>query len=281
MLDILTFAEVDLMDDYRRKWHQLMVSSTPIQRDRATLVIKEVYKLCGLSSPEVIFCSSPYAVALVLTSLSDKEFPLHGILGNQFKLPLDLSTDIFPLLLSGDGWDQQDYLTYGWGVTESLIWSKLINKMACKIGGGIPKSIRQQLDGKLKGPLREFWGKKFPLREKIAKTVGQFICYHNLSIHQHYPEIRNDLQTKNWELWGAFWLSSYFNDWLISAAWLDYCINVLGYGNSFRDQWLLLKSLITDCGWLYLGDRFSIVCNYPTYIGHDRLKFTDGFVVNL
>ena len=50
-----------LIPIYRDKWINIALSTEPIDRQKATEVVKRAYALISLSEPEIIFCDSPYA----------------------------------------------------------------------------------------------------------------------------------------------------------------------------------------------------------------------------
>ena len=50
-----------LIPIYRDKWINIALSTEPIDRQKATEVVKRAYALISLSEPEIIFCDNPYA----------------------------------------------------------------------------------------------------------------------------------------------------------------------------------------------------------------------------
>jgi hypothetical protein len=114
------------------------------------------------------------------------------------------------------------------------------------------------------------------LRRKINT---QFQGDHML-IQQHVGLLREELFPLN--CYGNY-CSGKIELW--SGA-IDFCITVLGHGNS--QQWQLIESLIQSCGWIFPYSGLALVCARPTKVSVDMygslhaesepaLQYADGY----
>ena len=50
-----------LIPQLQAKWQSVSLSTEPIDRDRASAALREVYAVMGKPEPEIIFCDSPHS----------------------------------------------------------------------------------------------------------------------------------------------------------------------------------------------------------------------------
>ncbi|MGL5060470.1 MAG: DUF6745 domain-containing protein [Microcoleus sp.] len=68
MIEELTPEQEDLLLVYDEKWCEIMYSTEPIDREKASEAVKSAYRVIEEKEPEIIFCDSPYEAANLLMS---------------------------------------------------------------------------------------------------------------------------------------------------------------------------------------------------------------------
>ncbi|MDB9513243.1 hypothetical protein PN499_18785 [Kamptonema animale CS-326] len=85
-IDKLTPEQEALIPVYLEKWRQFARSTVPINREKATEVVKSAYALMNLKNPEIIFYDSPY--------LGFKNIPSQPVIQSIIKLRFELSVQL-------------------------------------------------------------------------------------------------------------------------------------------------------------------------------------------
>lgn len=60
MINKLTPEKKALIPSYLERWRNIVLSSEPIDRNKAVEVVEYMYSLVGRKTPKIIFCNSPY-----------------------------------------------------------------------------------------------------------------------------------------------------------------------------------------------------------------------------
>ncbi len=68
MIEKLTPEQEDLIIVYEDKWWEIMYSTEPIDREKASEAVKQAYLAIDEKEPEIIFCGSPYEAANLIMS---------------------------------------------------------------------------------------------------------------------------------------------------------------------------------------------------------------------
>jgi hypothetical protein len=72
-IEKLTSEQEALIPVYREKWRKIALSTEPIDQERATKAIKEMYTFLSKKEPEILFFSSPHeALELIMSMLRTK-----------------------------------------------------------------------------------------------------------------------------------------------------------------------------------------------------------------
>lgn len=60
MINKLTPEKKALIPFYLERWRNIVLSSEPIDRNKAVEIVEYMYSLVGIKTPKIIFCNSPY-----------------------------------------------------------------------------------------------------------------------------------------------------------------------------------------------------------------------------
>ncbi|MFQ4143472.1 DUF6745 domain-containing protein [Chlorogloeopsis sp. ULAP02] len=250
MLDQLTPEQENLILFYRQKWRKIALSTERINRQQATKAVKEIYKLCNLDEPEVIFCESPYeAMSKTLPKLEHLILqPLNWIflqlrLGvlKFFSVQRQIHIDNLALRRSSD------IHTH----IQTTLYFKFISQM---------KYIAQQL------------------KIDLADTI-------ELQIDTNITELYHQLTEQLGEKYDSNFIPA--ASFCSYCSWLDFWSSALHYKG---DQKLLhiFKLVAESCGWIFPYQRVAVVCDRPTNIrfdnqnrlhaeGEPAIQFADGY----
>ena len=292
MISELTAQQQSLIPVYRDKWRSLLLSTQPLNREKATIAIKQFYETMGKKEPQVNFFASQQQVVLSFLSLHPDELALelgtpllrlpmsYELLGqlnrqinlglwDKLKLELDLTPEIGLLLqimtlsfnqLSGELSEAQ--LRQIWG-----LWQKLSQQQFELLWQQQQAFVRQQLfqipGGQFLVELGEGvwqWGESIvsqfsqqPLVQEL-QTVMQ-------SISLPWLELAEGLDL----------LYSWFSSTVeaSSMALIDYSISVLGCEVD-QTQWLALQALISNCHTVVMFEKTCLVCDRPLKLSTDE-----------
>ncbi|MBF2009209.1 MAG: hypothetical protein IGS49_28145 [Chlorogloeopsis fritschii C42_A2020_084] len=250
MLDKLTPEQENLILCYQEKWRNIALSTERINRPQADLAVKEIYRLCNLDEPEVVFCESPYeAMSKTLPKLERLIIqPLHwgflqlrfGIL-NLFSPRKEIYIDNLALERSSDIYTH----------IQTTLYFQFILQM---------KDISQQL------------------QIDIADAI-------ELQINTNITELYHQLTEQLGEQYDSNFIPA--ASFCSYCSWLDYWSSGLNYSG---DQKLLqtFQLVAESCGWIFPYQRVAVVCDRPTKLcfdnqnrlhaeGEPAIQFADGY----
>jgi hypothetical protein len=238
---------------YQQNWQRRILSTEPIDKERALDTIVRAYSYCGYEQPEVIFCSSPRAAENMLfnqlqTSLKSgfKSALLHSFWVGEFQQGLitdELAEEINRLHEEDVAADR----IYNNGVVRGTL-------------GSLRNFIRKEI----------WWNQTIKRVEDIwnkygIRPTGDEICIHPQAL----------------ALEGG------------SAGSLEFCLVELDLSDGKSDEkegLEILKLLVENCGFIYPFGALCIVCDHPVHLALDSsgrlhseaeaaVKFSDGFEI--
>jgi hypothetical protein len=255
----LTAQQEALIDEYKRKWQLIVLSTNPIDRNKATQAIKAIYKqVKSLEYFDMYFFDSPLGVANL--SFLEKIYPTENW-GNSRKhnnLIRRVEDRLIRRSIPND------------------FFRDVILKLIEIIAKQIDIQLWHHVDKKLRfySPLWSILGylydaEKSSLIWKSAKPNNQ------MKLEHLWRFLANGLETP---------------DRKASVCCLfDFCISELQCVPD-ENLWNILKEFVTECGWTFFFQDFCFVCDRPIKIllneqnqPHSEIEsaiqFSDGFSI--
>lgn len=292
MISQITSEQQALIPVYRNKWRSLLLSTQPLNQEKATTTVKQFYRTLGKKDPQVNFFASQKQVVLSFLSSHPDEIALnlgapllrlpmsYELLGqlsqqinadlwDKLKLELDLTQEIALLLeLTTHFFNQlsrelsEAQLRQIW-----TVWHQLSQQQINALWQQQQAFIRQQLfqipGGQFLVELGESlwqWG------DSIATQLSQ------QPITQELQKIIEDLSLPWLELAESLeLLYNWFNTTVeaSSVALIDYCVTVLGC-NVNDTHWQALQSLVKNCNTVVMFENSCLVCDRPIKLSLDN-----------
>lgn len=252
MADIIsqiTPEQKALIPVYMEKWERIILSTKPIDCQKATEAIKVAYATVGRKKPVIIFCSSPFAALSRII-----EIQLSIQFGERLEALIDLYFDpYFQAMFKINYEIQKLYSSINNGYYS--LWDLM--EWQGKLLSNIQIIYRLMMTNKLR-----------------------LIAEDELSFYLH--KYRQNLYLNPLNCAGNY-ISGKVELW--SGA-IDYCVDVLNLYE--RKKWQVILSLIQECGWIFAFEGIAIVCDRPLKISlniHDYLHperkyaihFADGY----
>lgn len=307
--DKLTPEQEELIPVYRQKWREVTFSCEPISHNRAKEAIKEAYATMGKAEPEILFFSSPKALAEMMGQESPQRLArqlgtpwpisLQASLcdrietGLEKKLWQELQEHFFdqPLLMWRLGFQSSATLEYvnmwgemweEWGKERELIAWELYQ-------ASLRKQVSELPGGDLFLEMGDFFWKE--VGEPISQELEEIFWKPLMNLEP----IR--LWEEEWKpgIIGALNLA----DLAVKTGWnairdlstnpelIDFCINVLNCPYD-RQEWNSFQALVRECGSFMLFEKSCIICDRPTKLLFDEeerfhaeaepaIEFSDGY----
>ncbi|MBE9042389.1 hypothetical protein IQ235_16575 [Oscillatoriales cyanobacterium LEGE 11467] len=255
----LTPQQEAQLDAYKRKWQQVALSTTPIDKQNVKQAIEAIYEKTVSHELEIYFFDSPEKVANLsfLTRVYPQENwsnpkKLNNLirqvekdLSKKILLPRTLFENIQNPLLEA--------------ITRQLdieLWHHLERRLSFQ--SPISTVIHQELRGKEK--LSPIWKLAKPAQKKRLEGLWRFLSLANLQKPGY----------------------------LCSRCCIfDYCINELKCSVPEK-PWQILTTFVAECGWTFFFYDFCFTCDRPCKLILDEqnkphseneaaIQFSDGF----
>lgn len=255
LIEKLTPEQEALIPVYREKWRKIGLSTEPIDREKATEAVKNIYKWLGEKEPEIYFYNSPRTVCKeLLTQLEeeierqskDTEILEKTDLNNEFKiLELKLGKALLDKLNSNL-------------ITRHNLWRRL-GKLEDKMWDDIYAILKSHL-------IEELW------IQMMTEIEAENILSKMLSLS-----------------WEAEILDSNPYEWVCYGGCFDFCISVLNHQYDLKN-WQIFQALANNFGWILPWEKVCFVCDRPRILSFDNqqrlhaegspaIQFADGFSV--
>lgn len=302
-IETLTAEQEALIPIYREKWNQIMMSTVPIDRQRATAAVNAAYAAMGEREPEILFLSSPDTIKEIVGSRSPQR--LGQMLGApllkslQFHLLEELETQLDKQLrqkLQNDLRNQHQHslqqLMFIW--QDALAeHSELLGHLSVKWLDRIHQQIWENEQNQLRQQLIQFPGGEplIQLGDLIWQQVGEPLSK-NLEANLWQPLSSQPL-IQEWERKIKQLLQPMGAMGLILTniqnfmEMIDFCISVLECRHD-RNKWQALQGLVNECGFVLQLENTCLVCDRPIQLSQDTqnrfhaegepaIKFIDGY----
>ncbi|MBW4683151.1 MAG: hypothetical protein KME19_24160 [Microcoleus vaginatus WJT46-NPBG5] len=137
-IEKLTPEQEALIPLYSEKWRKIAVATQPIDRQKASETIKEVYALMGLSEPEILFYDSPYEALKILKK------------------------------------KHHQFCTNRWSSLSNQLKSQLLTQLESELLSQVESQLFTQLESQLLQPLKEkLWESFYPqLKRYLEQDIG-------------------------------------------------------------------------------------------------------------
>ena len=304
-IENLTAEQKALIPIYQEKWHKNMVSTEPIDRQRAANAVKAAYSAMEKREPEILFISSPDAIKEIVGSRSPQR--LVQMLGTPLltSLQVQLSEEIESQI------DEQLWLKLENDLPNEellqlmFIWQDALAENAEFLGelwiqwqGGIIRQIWEQQQKQLRQQLIEFPGGDPLIRfgDVIWQQIGQPLSQHiEVNVWQHlssYSPIREweeKIKQPLQQIGDAIGLVSNISQNLMASSieMLDFCVSVLKCSYNEK-KWQALQGLVKECGFVLPLENTCLVCDRPVKLyldeqnrfhgeGGSAIRFIDGY----
>ncbi|MEM1169964.1 MAG: DUF6745 domain-containing protein [Cyanobacteria bacterium P01_H01_bin.35] len=304
-IENLTTEQKSLIPIYREKWRKNIMSTNPIDRERATTAVNTVYSAMGKKKPEILFLSSPDAIKEIVGTRSPQRLvqmlgaPLLSSLQIELseKLESQIDDELWLKLESDLPNDQLLRLMFIW--QDALGQNaELLGQLWVEWQGGILRQIWEQQQNNLRQQVKQFPGGEplielgdlmwqqvaEPLSYQLNRNLWQPLASQPL-MREWEENIRQPLQ----QIGGAMGLVSNISQNLTASSieMIDFCISVLRC--SYDEQkWLALQGLVKECGFVLQLENTCLVCENPMKIsldaqnrfhaeGEAAIKFIDGY----
>ena len=301
----LTPEQEALIPSIIEKWTRILLSTKPIDRQKAETAVKAAYAVMDKPEPIIRFCSSPNAAKL---AIFERQSPRQT--AQQLGAPL-----LMPLSAQLGAQLQKQLETEVWQQLHSQVSSQqlqsLLQLKALLIWQSEEPFSEQQLE--LVGQLREQWlrqqweQQQEELRQQLLQAPGgQLLVQMGETLWQNigeplWQQLANQPMIQWWEqqlnqqplLQIVDFLGFAYYGLLLpgldasTIGWMDFCISVL---NCDRDpkQWEAVESLISECGCILPFEKTCIICDRPTKLSFDSeyrlhaegeaaIQFADGY----
>jgi hypothetical protein len=230
----LTTEQEALLDDYKRKWRSIALSTQTIDRQKATKTIESIYgRLTNTEEYEIYFFDSPFAV-------TDLNF-LHVIYPNENwcnskklnNLIRRVKNQLLRQLFSHN-FDRDIVYPLIEVVGSQLdinLWHHLEKRLmfSSPLSGLIPLGMESREKSS------SVWKSAKPNQQEQLKSLRFFLSSGLIA-----PDFKCSI-----------------------CCVLDYCISELECIPD-KDRWELLKSYVTYCGWTFFFQDFCFTCSRPS-----------------
>jgi len=304
-IENLTTEQKALIPIYREKWRKNIVSTNPINREKAKAAVNAVYSAMGKKKPEILFLSSPDAIKEIVGSRSPQR--LVQTLGAPLlsSLQIELSEKL-ESQIDNELWQQlENDLPNEQLLRLMFIWQDALGKHAELLGqlwaewqGGILRQIWEKQQNHLRQQIRQFPGGEpliklgdlmweqvgEPLSRQLNRNLWELLASQPL-MQEWEENIRQPLQ----QIGGAMGLVSNISQNLTASSieMIDFCISVLGCSYD-QQKWLALQDLVKECGFVLQLENTCLVCENPMKLsldaqnrfhaeGEPAIKFIDGY----
>ncbi|MGB3510221.1 MAG: DUF6745 domain-containing protein [Microcoleaceae cyanobacterium] len=304
-IETLTAEQEKLIPIYREKWHQTMMSTVPIDREKATAAVNAAYSAMGKRKPDILFLSSPDAIKEIVGSRSPQR--LVQMLGAplltnlQIQLSEQLESQIehqLWLKLENDLPNEQLLrLIFIWqdalaehGELLGQLWGQWQNCILRQIWEHQQNQLRQQLvefpGGEPLIQMGDFLWQEVakPLSQKLDINLWQPLASQPL-IQEWEKQIKQPLQ----QIGGVMGLVSNIGQNLMASSieMIDFCISVLECTHD-KETWQALQGLVKECGFVLQLENTCLVCDRPIKLhideqnrfhheGGSAIRFIDGY----
>ncbi|MDJ0556907.1 MAG: hypothetical protein QNJ68_21165 [Microcoleaceae cyanobacterium MO_207.B10] len=304
-IESLTEEQRILMPTYRDKWYQIMMSTTPIDRQKATVAVETAYAAMGKRKPEILFLSSPDAIQEIVGSRSPQR--LVQMLGAPLltNLQIQLSEQLENQIENRLWLKLEEDLPNEQLLRLMFIWQDALVKHGELLGelweqwqNGIFNQIVEQHHSHLRQQLVQFpGGENFiqmgdfiwqqlgePLSQQLDVNLWQPLTSQPL-VQEWDRQIKRPLQ----QIGGVMGLVSNIGRNLMTSSieMIDFCISVLKC-NHDKEKWQALQSLVKECGFVLQLENTCLVCERPIKLfqdeqnrfhaeGRPAIKFIDGY----
>lgn len=303
----LTPEQEALIPVTRAKWRAIAVSTEPIDRQKASLAVKEAYKLIGKQEPNIVFFRSPsQALVAVLDQLVQQldselvsriESQLNSQQGNE------LESELVRQLVSQLAIPLEKQLEKQLGrQLGSQLESQLKNRLESQLETQLESQLKNRLETQLESQRlnQSISQQESQLNSKLAsRLVNQLQSrIKSRSANKLVSRLGNLLDSQRSSqlvsrLGNRLGRPLFYNNcirselWASYGSWLDFRISVC---NAAHDQkiWEVFQSLVSNCGWILPFEKTCIVCDRPIKLSFDSeyllhaegefaLLFADGY----
>lgn len=289
----LTPEQIDLIPLYRRKWEKIARSTEEIDRERASLAIKNAYEFIDLPKPDIIFFSKPDEALNYIYDRANKNW------GKLAKTSLSnpIARKFTKTLL---------------GNLRNRIKGEILEQLGGKLDGGMADELALETANKLQE--NRLFSILWINRSEAARVIIDHFDVNNISkyvfnlpattgfiinkylfppfcqmqklfkkssFNKFQPHINmnhifavlltdsfvgNNLE--KYRLPNVGFCSAAINIIVPSvmidfAYYIDYCHEVLDF-NIDEHKWNIFNDLITNCGWLFPYEKTVLICQRQT-----------------
>lgn len=271
IIDRLTSEQKKLIHSYGDKWRQIAFSTEPIDRQKATEVLKAAYRITALEAPEIIFCESPYAA---LKNVFVK--PMLDILLTRPKRQMTgIVGKIVKRKLGPPMWKK-------WKVLYASRKHGGRNKIIRQLGRELCHQVRD-LHHSLNWELYDRSGLLSALSDQMKKELPRDLLDLFDSKLADRKWISTMIDSIAWQTMVSFHPLS-----LVGIARnLDCYYSVLNYPYS-KKRWEIFSGLAELCSWSFLFEKKCVLCDRPRILSFDSqnrlhgegepaIQFADGY----
>ncbi|MCX7594462.1 MAG: hypothetical protein N2235_11990 [Fischerella sp.] len=246
----LTPEQEALMKFYREKWRNIAFSTERIDKRKVVEGVKELYSLCYLEQPEIIFCESPYgAMSKILPQLDARIIQTTPL---QF---LQLRLGRFKLL------------------------PNLIKRESHHVEVQRPSDVNIHINTTL---YYKFISYMKSLEQTLKIDIADVL---ELQIDANLPELYHQLQIQLEKQYDSNFIPGFI--FCSYCSWLDFGQSVFNYTGE-QNLLQILQLLAESCGCIFPYRRIVVVCDRPSKLsldnqnrlhaeGEPAIQFTDGY----
>ncbi|PMB15214.1 DUF6745 domain-containing protein [Fischerella thermalis] len=246
----LSLEQENLVPIYQRKWRNIALSTQRVDRKKAAEAVKEVYAFCGLATPEVVFCESPYeAMSKALPSCENLIIP--SLVQRLLQLRLRI-LKLFPA--------QARYYQ---------------DPIAIQRPDNINVHIHTTL-------YYQFLSYMKSLEQQLNTDLGYLV---ELEIEVNLSALYHQLQNELGKQYDSNFIPA--ATFCSYCSWLEFWKSALNY-TADQELLQLFQSLAKSCGWIFPYKRVAVVCDRPTKLcfdsnnrlhaeGETAIEFADGY----
>ncbi|NWF59813.1 MAG: hypothetical protein HXY43_11105 [Fischerella sp.] len=246
----LTPEQEALIKFYREKWRNIALSTERIDRQKAIEGVKELYSLCHIEQPEIIFCESPYQAM-------SKALP-------QLEARIIQTTPL-------------KFLQLGLGILK--LFPNLTKRESKNVEIQRPSDVNIHINTTL---YYRFISYMKTLEQTLKIDMADVL---ELDIDANLPELYHQLQFQLEKQYDSNFIPSFI--FCSYCSWLDFWKSVFNYTG---EQKLLqvLHLLAESSGCIFPYQRVAVVCDRPSKLslddqnrlhaeGEPAIQFTDGY----
>jgi len=306
-IENLTIEQKALIPIYREKWRKNIVSTQPIDREKAKAAVNRVYFAMGKKQPEILFLSSPDAIPEIVGSRSPQR--LVQMLGSPLVTSLEIElSEQLASQIDNELWVQlENELPNEQLFQLMFIWQEALKKHEELLGQlwyqwqeGILSQIWAERERQLRQKVKESPGGKplIELADLMWENIGEPLL-RQLDMNLWQPLASQPL-VEEWEenikepilkIGSAMGIISNIsqNVTVSSIEMIDFCISALGCDHD-REKWQALQGLVRECGFVLKLENTCLVCDRPIKLSLDQenhfhaegepaIKFIDGYSI--